>query len=1202
MIKAFQTMKPITLLLAISLSSTISAQKLDFTTASSQQVAHPVGNMLPFDISANGVEQPVRWGIDTAWRWSWWPLRATNHMRECVSLGRVTIDPRWGSVEAELSDAQRNGLDEQLGWLKKSGVKDLYLLSGNVSGTRWQTSYRDAFINDIALAVQYLQRAGYNVIAISPFNEPDYSANNAPDAAEMARVAVLMHQNSVLKDIDLTGPNCLNPDYSYAWWSTMKDAVQIGNTHQLAGSFDNFAGFYDAVHKAGKKSCGDEMHNINDALIGMNYGMSAGIWWSDFGAYTRAELGRASNDGVRIGYKENRAAWTSAAVFRRKSEPMVEAFLGSSERQAGESAFTFVSQDRLAYFDGHGPYYEYTKATAGGTGYQKGQTNSEYVIEILHGEDVPVGPIEGNFKIVNKATKKLLTIVSGSVNQSTESKTKAQSWAIAPVGMRDAGDFACVTMANAKSTTSYLDAKKYEADNGAGIIMYSGGGNECERWHLHYKGDGYYVITNNDSGLSLEGSSNNTPNTSSAITQWERTGTDRQLWRFVPADATVEWEAPAVPQGLKAVPTSGSITLSWEANTDADLLGYMVNRYNEAAEEWETIARRVTTTQFVDNTCAKLVPQRYRIRAVDKAWNVGEPSQDITATTTDEKTLIAEWPFSTNLSDATSNHNDAVGTSGLTYLSSDAHNGLSLNGTSDYVSLPYRIGELDEMTFSAWVKMGQTTAWQRIFDFGRSTDNYLFLTNSNGSRLRYEICKDGTKQGLNATKTLSKDTWTHVVLTTGKGGTKIYLDGVLNASSDAVTLVPSDIAPTMCFLGRSMFDADPLLKGCLGDVCLYNYVMQEDDVKALFYHDQIVAAEEMAGRPMYNETKSALQVAIAEAEDAIASGQAPDIEASLKALATAMSKAETSAKTYQSLGAALDWSAQLVAAHPQQDADAQQTYSEACAQLQNGYATGLFANTQIATAVQDVRAQTFTYLMTDTRTTATEEKPVDITYLLQNPDFADNTYDGWTISGSGYTPTVNYNVLEVFNHTFNISQSLPGMPSGTYRLDAQAFYRNGAKENAANTTVNAQLFIGTATAAILPIASVANNAGTIGDWYAYETGKKVPNDLQAAANAFGSMKRYRPTAEANTLTADYDATATASLKVGIKKTKTVAQDWMAINYFKLYFLGNKADAIDVVTTEAQNPGRANVVYDLSGRRVQKPSHGIYIIGGRKVIR
>ena len=462
--------------------------------ASDALMAPAKGNYVPFDIASAGISQPVRWGIDTAWLWDWWPLRATNHMQECAELGRVTIDPRTSGSFTELAAEQAERLDLQLSWLKKSGVKTLWLLAGNTSDTAWKSSYRDSFVQDIALAVEYLQGKGYTVTAISPFNEPDFAANNAPSVAEMAAVARLIRQNSITAAIDVAGPSTLNCDYARSWWNMMSSSVQIGNTHQLAGSFDSFADFYAAVQAVGKKSAGDEMHNINDALIGMNYGMTDGIWWSDYGSYTRAELGRASNDGERIGYAENRSAWTSAAVFRRQSEPIVEAFLGTSERQASESAFTFVSQDRLVYFDGNGPYYDYTQAMPGGTGYATGQTNAEDVIEITHGEDIPVAPLNGTFKIVNKATGKLLT-ASGlrndaNITQAKESSTASQTWVIEPLALRAAPDMAHVTIRAAKNTSFYLDALKYAASNGARVLLYAGEGNECERWHLHYKGNG----------------------------------------------------------------------------------------------------------------------------------------------------------------------------------------------------------------------------------------------------------------------------------------------------------------------------------------------------------------------------------------------------------------------------------------------------------------------------------------------------------------------------------------------------------------------------------------------------------------------------------------------------------------------------------------------------------------------------------------
>ncbi len=1152
--------KTFTLLAFLSSCCTLTAQ----TTASGNMATNAHAPIVAYNISDQGVEQPVRWGIDTAWRWSWWPLRATNHMKECVSLGRVTIDPRVSGNNTSLTSDQKSGLDEQLGWLVKAGVTDLYLLAGNASGTAWSTSYRTAFINDIALAVEYLQNKGYSVVAISPFNEPDYGANNAPSASEMAVVANLMHQNETLKDIDVAGPSCLNPDYAYSWWNTMKEAVDIGNTHQLAGSFDNFANFYAVVQSDGKKSAGDELHNINDALVGMNYGMSAGIWWSDFGGYTRAELGRTSNNGTRIAYRENRNAWTTAAVFKCGSENLVEAFLGTSERQAGESAFTFVSQDRLAYYDGNGPYYEYTKATKGGTGYQVGQTNSECVIEITYGEDVPVGAITGSFKIVNKATGRLLTANNLSnnsdVGQSAESAGRYQTWNIKPLSEIDAGDFSYVTITCSRNTLLYLDGVKYGGDNGARVLVYQGGGNECERWHLRYMGDGYYVITNHDSGLSLEGSSDNSSSTTTGVVQWERTGSDRQLWHFVPADATVDQVKPTTPTGLNATPLSASVRLSWNANSDNDLLGYMIYRYNESARIWETIARQVTDTVFIDNMSPKDHTFRYRIRAVDKAWNVSEPSTEVSCRHGNDSTKIAHWKFASDLNDICDNRFDAVGQS-IAFESDGVHDGITFNGTDSYVNLPYNVGDMPCLTFCAWVNPNSATAWQRIFDFGNSTDNYMFLTPSNGSRLRFEICHDGDKQGLNATKRLATGTWTFVALTIDNDSVKIYLNGDLNAASGDIAYRPDDVNPLLSYIGMSMFDADPMFSGMISDVSLYNYALSADSIKRLYYSSQTSSATDLLAQPMYKNTRQSLQKALDNVNAAITDGNTDGISTLLSTLNTAMQNAQKSISAYQPLGQILAWSRQTATEHPQDNTSAQSSYDAAYNEAETYYKDGEYSNARISLQVADVRTFTNRYVMTDATSTATEDNPIDISYLLINDDFESGTSDYWTItsSTSGYKGNLGYGCIEFSTRTFNIFQSLGGMPSGTYRLSTQGFYRNGAKENSADTEVNSFIYIGSDNSRTLtPISRNANTKTSSGDWYEYANNKFVPDDLEAASAAFNNLSRFRPSTLFNLNYVDgyYDSSSTNKLVAGIKKTTSVTDDWTVVNYFKLYYLGD----------------------------------------------
>ena len=50
----------------------------------------------------------------------------------------------------------------------------------------------------------------------------------------------------------MVGGNTLNDDKALAWYTPGKQYYDWGNTHQLAGSFDNFAKFFTQVAKDGK--------------------------------------------------------------------------------------------------------------------------------------------------------------------------------------------------------------------------------------------------------------------------------------------------------------------------------------------------------------------------------------------------------------------------------------------------------------------------------------------------------------------------------------------------------------------------------------------------------------------------------------------------------------------------------------------------------------------------------------------------------------------------------------------------------------------------------------------------------------------------------------------------------------------------------------------------------------------------------------
>jgi len=82
---------------------------------------------------------------------------------------------------------------------------------------------------------------------------------------------------------------------------------------------------------------------------------------------------------------------------------------------------------------------------------------------------------------------------------------------------------------------------------------------------------------------------------------------------------------PAPPQGLKAlVDTSGNVTLTWQANREADIYGYRVYRANSQQEEFSQLTvAPVRDTVFIDKVSLKTLTQSvyYKILANDIRQN-----------------------------------------------------------------------------------------------------------------------------------------------------------------------------------------------------------------------------------------------------------------------------------------------------------------------------------------------------------------------------------------------------------------------------------------------------------------------------------------------------------------------------------------------------------------------------------------------------
>ena len=77
---------------------------------------------------------------------------------------------------------------------------------------------------------------------------------------------------------------------------------------------------------------------------------------------------------------------------------------------------------------------------------------------------------------------------------------------------------------------------------------------------------------------------------------------------------------PAVPAGLRATPSSNSIELSWESDTEADLAGYRIYRSIDGGA-FEKIADLSTLPTYSDHAVEHGKTYRYTITAFDQAGN-----------------------------------------------------------------------------------------------------------------------------------------------------------------------------------------------------------------------------------------------------------------------------------------------------------------------------------------------------------------------------------------------------------------------------------------------------------------------------------------------------------------------------------------------------------------------------------------------------
>ncbi|WP_315448266.1 hypothetical protein [Segatella salivae] len=233
-------------------------------------------------------------------------------------------------------------------------------------------------------------------------------------------------------------------------------------------------------------------------------------------------------------------------------------------------------------------------------------------------------------------------------------------------------------------------------------------------------------------------------------------------------------------------------------------------------------------------------------------------------------------------------------------------------------------------------------------------------------------------------------------------------------------------------------------------------------------------------------------------------------------------------------------------------------------------------------------------------------EPFDLTFMVMNPGM--DQLNGWTGK-----PALNHSSGEFYQATFDFNQTVSNLPVGSYQLRVQAFQRPGSAETAyqahmsGDDKVTTEIYLGDRSCKVKQAVTEARETPIgVGNesMLPSNPAKYIPNDMLSASEYFANGL-YE-----NNVSARVE-TENSSLKLGIRCTFSDNMYWSIFDNFRLYYFGNMPfdEVMPVKKIQVQTQSVSDRVFTIDGRAinmhgkgVESLPHGVYIIGGKKVVR
>lgn len=360
---------------------------------------------------------------------------------------------------------------------------------------------------------------------------------------------------------------------------------------------------------------------------------------------------------------------------------------------------------------------------------------------------------------------------------------------------------------------------------------------------------------------------------------------------------------------------------------------------------------------------------------------------------------------------------------------------------------------------------------------------------------------------------------------------------------------------------------------------------------------------------MYEGAKSSLKKAVA----AVQSEATMD---NIKALSLEIKTAQTAVEAYKPLATAIE---NVKARYESNEttattsAEAKAIYNASLKKAEDAYNNGTVAEENIESAIKELNKGYTQYFIYDVVAAAENGASVDISKVINNYDFATMDKTGWTIkvtqNAAGFQKNNNVKAVEFYdNKGFDLYQELVGMPAGTYKLSARAYYRlksggnidddvnafvyyANSKEADAEPVAKADvksIYVGAITKDDLSKVNLTSTDGMS----TYNGSYYVPNDM-TTGQRFLTSDEIGPKYDSEEITFDYDGTS--PFYIGVANTnKKQGGDWTFVKSFKLSYVKGTT-GIENINGEKAGDVVSTKIYDINGVQYNSLKPGVNIV-------